>query len=766
MFKFYTMIALCFALSFATSAQTHTPVYFSQNIANANSKSFYRYLPADYATSGKNYPLIIWLHGAGQIGNGSTADLPKVLWYGLPNVISTGGFPASFTVNDNSYSFIVISPQFAAWPTATNVGGILAHVMANYRVDPERVYLLGMSAGGGGVWDYASASVANANKLAAIIPFAGTMNPTQAQANRIASTQLPVWAFHNTNDGTVPVTNSRNWRTRINGYVPTPNPLMRLTEFPVVSSNAVIAHDCWTNTTVPTYKLNNQNIYEWLLNYKRRVTPVNISPFASAGDDVFVVLPSNVNLSGHQSTDPDGSIVSYRWRKVSGPASYLFSDSTIATPVVQNLSAGLYSFELTVTDNQNATDKDTVLVNVSQALEPGAANRVLIDVGPAPTAGALTVSPTNGLYWNNMTDARPGVRVSNAKTVANQTTAIGLTVINRIDGTANTGATGMNGGNTTPAVGDYPVNATRDFAYAHNSTTSGRWRVTGLDTDKLYVIKFWGSKSGETSNRDIEIKRADETVWKSYVGGSNTNFNQAASFNVTGKTEMDFDIRTKAPSIYGYINVVDISWTVSSTPTNLPPVANAGADINIQLPPDSVTLNGCSSYDPEGAALQYKWRVLSSPTGAYFTNDNICNSKFKAITAGTYALELLVTDTGGLSHRDTLTLIAAPAFSFSWPVLPAPLCTQPYKIVILGSSTAVGTGATPLDSSWANKFTKFVHAQNAQVQITNLALGGYNSYHLCPTGSVPGANKPAPDTARNITAALARNPDAIIINLP
>ncbi|HSN62109.1 MAG TPA: hypothetical protein VLR49_14315, partial [Ferruginibacter sp.] len=362
--KAILILIFCLFNSYIYS-QTHTPVYFSQSISNANSKGLYQYLPAGYTTSAKNYPLIIWLHGAGQIGQGNTTDLPKVLLYGLTNVISKGNFPASFTVDDSSFSFIVISPQFISNPTGNNVAAIITHVINNYRVDPERIYLLGMSAGGGALWEYASISSANSNKLAAIIPFAGNLNPSQVQANRIASANLPVWAFHNTNDGTVPVTNSRNWRNYINSYIPTPNPLLKLTEFPVVSSNAVIAHDCWTNTTVPTYKENGINIYEWLLKYKKRIVTSNIPPIAFAGNDASVILPANLSLSGSLSSDPDGSIVSYRWRKIGGPASYTFSDSTISNPTVQNLSIGIYSFELTVTDNLNATTKDTMLANVS-----------------------------------------------------------------------------------------------------------------------------------------------------------------------------------------------------------------------------------------------------------------------------------------------------------------------------------------------------------------------------------------------------------------
>lgn len=56
-----------------------------------------------------------------------------------------------------------------------------------------------------------------------------------------------------------------------------------------------------------------------------------------------------------------------------------------------------------------------------------------------------------------------------------------------------------------------------------------------------------------------------------------------------------------------------------------------------------------------------------------------------------------------------------------------------------------------------------VHTGN---EVLNLAVGGYNSYRLMPTGSIPPAGRPWPDTTKNITAALQAQPDALIINLP
>lgn len=750
-----------------TYSQTQTPVYLSQTITNASCKGFYCYLPEGYASSTKSYPVIIWVHGAGQVGQGTTADLPKILEWGLPKIISEGGFPDSFRVNGTDHSFIVISPQFMGWPSGANVNAMINYVSNNYRIDAERIYLMGISAGGGGVWDYASMSVANSDRIAAMIPFCGTLSPTQTLAGRIAASQLPVWAFHNTNDGTVPVANSRNWVNYINSYTPAPNPAAKLTEFPVQSNDAVIAHECWSLATLPSYKPQGINIYEWLLQYKRRTTIINAAPVARAGNDTSIVLPSTIRLNGDASTDADGIIATYRWRKVSGPATHSFSDSTAANTTVSNLSPGTYQFELRVTDNGGATGTDNITITVYAAFAPGTQQRVLIDIG----AGTLTGSPTNGLYWNNITDARPGIRVSNAITTLNLPSGINVQVVNRLDGTYSPSSNGMAAGNTTGAVGDYPASATTDLALIHSSATNGLWRISGLSATKVYTIKFWGSRTNTTAQRTAEIKRADETTWKSYAATSNTNYNNAAVFLISGQTSMDFNIRTKSGSDFSALGVIDISFGEEDAgdpdpQPNNPPSANAGNNINIQLPLDSVLLNGCSSTDPEGAALKFKWTKISGPANFFIVNDTLCQARVRGLTEGTYQFELAVTDTGNLSAKDTMSIIVQP-MSLPWPPVYTALCNDPYKIVILGSSTAYGTGASPIDSSWARKFAKYVSLQNPAASVVNLGQPGYNSYHVLPTGFVPPSSRPFPvDTTHNITKALSLNPKAIIVNLP
>lgn len=490
----------------------------------------------------------------------------------------------------------------------------------------------------------------------------------------------------------------------------------------------------------------------------------NLLPIAKAGDDAIVILPSFLSLNGSSSSDPDGSITSYRWTKIRGPLSFKISDSTAISPTVQNLSAGIYSFSLTVRDNQNGISRDTMTATVLAPTPVGNERRILIDAGPVASAGGIvTASPdVNGNFWNNMTDGRAGDRVVNAITTTNLPTTISLEVINRIDGTYNTFGTGMNNVNNVGAVGIYPASATNDYAFSHNSVTNGRWRIKGLDPTRLYTIKFWGTKSFETRDRDIEIKQSDESVWKTYSAASNINFNNAAFFSISGKSVVDFEIRTKANSIFGYINVIDISYNVA--PSNQPPTANAGADVIQNLPLDSAILSGCSSSDPENAGLKYKWRKISGGN-ITFSSDSICNPLVKNLTAGVYNFELVVTDTGNISRADTMALTVR-SFSLNWPVLPPAICPQPFKIVTLGSSTTFGTGASPIDSSWVNKVRTYLKQRNAQIEIINLGLGGLNSYQVCPSDFIPPANRPLPDTARNINAAIALRPDAIIISLP
>jgi dienelactone hydrolase len=277
---------VCLAVSvlskpIAVNAQTHTPRVIS---INPHCGGYYEYLPEAYQTSGAPYPLIVYLHGQGHSGNGSS-DLPKLLEAGIPKYINDGQFPKSFTVNNKTYRVIIISPQFSSWPVAGDVEAVINYAAKTYNVDEGRIYVTGMSMGGGATWDYAGDKMPFARKLAAIVPVCGASAPDNKRAHTMAVADLPVWATHNQQDPQVPVSNTNGYIDYINNDPQPPTPLAKKTIFPVEG------HDAWTKTYDPAYEENGLNVYEWMLQFTR----------AAAGPLPVTLTDFRVSASGSQA---------------------------------------------------------------------------------------------------------------------------------------------------------------------------------------------------------------------------------------------------------------------------------------------------------------------------------------------------------------------------------------------------------------------------------------------------------------------------------
>jgi len=91
------------------------------------------------------------------------------------------------------------------------------------------------------------------------------------------------------------------------------------------------------------------------------------------------------------------------------------------------------------------------------------------------------------------------------------------------------------------------------------------------------------------------------------------------------------------------------------------------------------------------------------------------------------------------------------------------------KIVVMGSSTAYGNGASSVANSWVGKLASYFQQNTSDTRDTilyNIALGNQTTYNQMPTGFTPPPNRPVPDPDHNVTKALSYAPDVIIINLP
>jgi lysophospholipase L1-like esterase len=96
----------------------------------------------------------------------------------------------------------------------------------------------------------------------------------------------------------------------------------------------------------------------------------------------------------------------------------------------------------------------------------------------------------------------------------------------------------------------------------------------------------------------------------------------------------------------------------------------------------------------------------------------------------------------------------------------AQTCKTPFHIVILGSSTAYGDGASSPDKAWAGLYTAYLKKIDSGYIVDNLAAPGTTTYAAQPNTYVPPAGRPAPYKGHNISKAIALKADAIIINYP
>ncbi len=238
--------------------ETNPPVQVavSEKISD-NCFGFYRALPARYDSTSKKYPLLIFLHGSGEMGNGTT-DLPLVLRNSVPKLISQKKFPANFNVGGKNFSFIVFSPQVKAITTNDDIYAMIKYAVSHYRIDTTRIYVTGLSLGGGATWSFAAKYP---DLAAAIVPICGGITLTQVKASLIANAHLAVWAFHNEDDNLSPVQSTKDNINLINTY--NPSPKAKMTIWPTGK------HDAWTKASDPAYKENNINMYEWMLQYHR-----------------------------------------------------------------------------------------------------------------------------------------------------------------------------------------------------------------------------------------------------------------------------------------------------------------------------------------------------------------------------------------------------------------------------------------------------------------------------------------------------------------
>lgn len=239
---------------------THTPHTLG---SDASPYAYYMYTPSAYKADGPKYPLLIFLHGAGEKGNSQVKadNLNKILVNGPPKLIQTKTW-------NPKYPMLVASLQcHDDWWDANKVTKVTEFLMANYAVDTTRIYMTGLSMGGYGTWDQVAVIGKNRSHITAALPICGSGFINSTYVKRAA--EVPIWTFHGDADPTVNVSYSINMVKAINET--DPKVKAKVTIYPGVG------HDSWTMTyngkgmgkESPDYDPFNMDVFEWLLQYQK-----------------------------------------------------------------------------------------------------------------------------------------------------------------------------------------------------------------------------------------------------------------------------------------------------------------------------------------------------------------------------------------------------------------------------------------------------------------------------------------------------------------
>lgn len=218
----------------------------------ASPLGFAEYLPPDYADAGDS-PLLVFLHGFGESGDGSAEQLELLAATAIPAYLAFDGWP-------EERPFVVLAPQHevtdeAPCFTPEEIQSFLAYAIEAYDVDPSRVYLTGLSCGAIGAWNYLAAY--GDSQVAAVVAIAGDGRPAW-DAVGCALGEVPLWAFHGTADDVVDPQGSIVPITNLQACTSPPAEDARLTLYPDVG------HDSWT----ATYALGaDDDIYAWMLSH-------------------------------------------------------------------------------------------------------------------------------------------------------------------------------------------------------------------------------------------------------------------------------------------------------------------------------------------------------------------------------------------------------------------------------------------------------------------------------------------------------------------
>jgi len=266
----------------------------------------------------------------------------------------------------------------------------------------------------------------------------------------------------------------------------------------------------------------------------------------------------------------------------------------------------------------------------------------------------------------------------------------------------------------TPSNGSITVTITGSGAYNYLNGFTLTEMGKAATTNKPPVAIAGADQSINLPDRQVTVDGSassdpDGTVkaysWQQLSGPTTATITSpgAASTTITGLDTGTYIIQLTVTDNQGAVATGIVKITVGAQGyNNVPPIANAGPDVIIDLPADSTQLDGSASNDPDGAITKYSWLKIAGPAQYKINNTAIAKPTISGLYAGAYQFELTVTDNVGVSTKDTVTIQVIVTTPIP-PVAnagPDVTLSMPADSTVLSGAGSYDKTGSPLIYSW------------------------------------------------------------------